>query len=129
MRADGNIHGIEFVLQFGHGLGVDLRFEANFDSAHGENGVDVFIQTLTRQAIRGNAVTQHATEVLASLEDHYIVAHERKKISAGQTTGTAANHRNATVGLGRPLRHGSLVGRTGIDREFLEAAKVDGGVE
>ena len=129
MSADGNIHGIEFVLQLSHGLGADLRFEANFDSAHGENGVDVFIQTLTRQAIRGNAVTQHAAEVLASLEDHYIVAHERKKISAGQTTGAAANHRNATVGLGRPRRHGSLIGRAGIDREFLDAANIDGGVE
>ena len=129
LRADGNIHGIEFVLQLSHGLGVDLRFEANFDTAHGENGVDVFIQTLARQAIRGDAVTQHAAEVLASLEDHYIVAHERKKISAGQTAGAAANHRNATVGLGRPRRHGGLVGRTGIDREFLNAANVDRSVE
>lgn len=66
LRADGNIHGIKFVLQLSHGLGADLRFEADLDATHSENGADVFIQTLARQAIRGNAVTQHAAEVLAT---------------------------------------------------------------
>ena len=129
MRADGNVYGIEFVLQLSHSLGVDLRFEANFNTTHGKNGVDVLIEALARQAIRRNAVTQHAAEVLAGFENHHVVAHKRKEICAGQTAWTAANYRNAAVGLGRAFRNGSLVGRAGIDREFLDAANIDGSVE
>ena len=67
--------------------------------------------------------------MLAGFENHHVVTHKRKEICAGQTAWAAANYRNAAVSLGRTLGHGGLVGRAGIDREFLDAANIDGGIE
>ena len=67
--------------------------------------------------------------MLAGFENHPVGAHQRKEICAGQTAWAAATYRNAAIGLGRALGHGGLVCRAGIDREFLDAANVDGSVE
>ena len=59
--------------------------------AGGQDGVDVLLQLLTGQAVAGNAVAQHAAQLLAGLIYGDLVSHKGEVVGCGQAAGAAAD--------------------------------------
>ncbi len=65
--ANGQVDGIELVAQTGKLLAVDGVVELHVD-AGAQDPVDLGLQALARQTIAGDAVAQHAAQVVALLK-------------------------------------------------------------
>ena len=125
MRADGHVHGVVIRGKLRHALGVHGAFGMHGDAAHGQDAANVLVQALAREAVRGDAVTDHAAQLLAPLEHVHVMAHQGGEVRAGQTGRAAAHDRHAAAGCGQTLRHGHLVGARVLAGELLDAADVE----
>ncbi len=76
------------------------------------------------QAVVGDAVAQHAAQVLAGLEDGDVVAHDGQVVGRRETSGAAAHHGHAPAGGGRGP--GAVVALHVVHGKALEAADVHG---
>ena len=66
----------------------------------GENPVYLGLQALTRQAVAGNAVAQHAAKMLTLLKDRDLMAHNSEVVSA-RKAGRAASDNGDFLACGR----------------------------
>ena len=84
MGADGDIDAVILMLELfkpdvlanGH-AGVDLN-------AGGEDGLDLLVKELSREAVARDAVAEHAAELLALFVDGHGVAHQSQIVRAAQ---------------------------------------------
>ena len=125
MRADGHVHGVVIRGKLRHARGVHGAFGMRGDTAHGQDAANILVQALARETVRGDAVADHAAQLLAPLEHVHVVAHQGGEVRAGQTGRAAANDRHAAAGCGQTLRHGHLVGARVLAGELLDAADVE----
>ncbi len=90
MGADSEVDGIVFLAQAVELRAVDGTLVEHVDAAV-QDPVDLGLEALPGQAIARNAVTEHAAEVLALLEDGHVMPHDREVVRAAQA-GRAAAH-------------------------------------
>ena len=105
MGTDGQVDSIELVAQAGKLLAVDGVVELHVDTG-AQDPVDLGLQALARQTVAGNAVAQHAAQVVALLKDGHFVAHHGQVVGAGKAGRAAADHGDALAGV---VGHGGLV--------------------
>ena len=105
MGANGQVDGIELVAQAGKLLAVDGVVEFHVD-AGAQDPVDLGLQALARQTVTGDAIAQHAAQVVALLKDCHLMAHHGQVVGAGKAGRTAANHGDALAGV---VGHSRLV--------------------
>ena len=103
MGANGQVDGIDLVAQTGKLLAVDGVVELHVD-AGAQDPVDLGLQALARQTIAGDAVAQHAAQVVALLQDGHLVAHHGQVVSARKTGRAAADHGDALPGVVHHIR-------------------------
>ena len=127
MRADGDVETVVFLLQLFHGdvpahgdvcVGLD---------AEGKDGVDLLVQQMAGEAVAGDAVAQHAAQLVAFLEHRCLVAHQRQIIGAAQAAGSAADNGHLFAGGRRALRLGHNARM--VHSVALQPADVDGVVD
>ncbi len=124
MRADGNVDGIVLVGDAAHGGFIDIGVVLDIDVAHREDGVDVLVQALAREAVSGNAVAHHAAHGTMHLEHRNLVPHQCAEVGARKAGRAAADNGDALAGVGKALGGGNLVGRGIVYRIFLDGADV-----
>ena len=105
MGANGQVDRIELIAQAGKLLTVDGVVELHVDTG-AQDPVDLGLQSLARQAVAGNAVAQHAAQVVALLKDGHLVTHHGQVVGAGKASRAAADHGDALAGA---VGHGGLV--------------------
>ena len=105
MGTNGQVDGIELVAQAGKLLAVDGAVELNVDTG-AQDPVDLGLQALARQAVAGDAVAQHAAQVVALLIDGHLVAHHGQVVGTGKASRAAADHGDALAGV---VGHAGLV--------------------
>ena len=98
MGTDGQVDGIELVAKAGKPLAVDGVVEFHVD-AGAQDPVDLGLQALARQTVAGNAIAQHAAQVVALLKNGYLVAHHGQVVGAGKASRAAADHGDALTGV------------------------------
>ena len=98
MGANGQVDGIELVAQAGKLLAVDGVVEFHVD-AGAQDPVDLGLQALARQTVTGDAIAQHAAQVVALLKDGHLMAHHGQVVGAGKAGRTAADHGDALTGV------------------------------
>ena len=127
MGTDGQVDGIELVAQASELLAVDGVVELNVDTG-AQDPVDLGLKTLARQAVAGNAIAQHAAQVVALLKDGHLVAHHGQVVGAGKTGRAAADHGDALTGV---VGHAGLVivEVTMLDGKTLEGEDVHGVID
>ena len=103
MGANGQVDGIELVTQTGELLAVHGVVELYVD-AGAQDPVDLGLQALARQTIAGNAVAQHAAQVVALLKDGHLVAHHGQVVGTGKAGRAAADHGDALTGVVHHMR-------------------------
>ena len=103
--ANGQINGIELVAQAGKLLAIDGVVEFHVD-AGAQDPVDLGLQALARQAVAGDAVAQHAAQVMTLLKDRHLMAHHGQIVGTGKAGRAAADHGNALAGV---VGHAGLV--------------------
>ena len=127
MGADGDVQAVVLLLELlegdllahGHvGVGLDTQRE---------DGVDLRVQLLPREAVAGDAVAQHAAQLVALLEDDHLVAHQRQIVGAAQAAGAAADDGHGLSGRRRAFRLGHVPGV--VHGVALQAADVQGRVD
>ena len=127
LRADSHVHGVVIRGKLRHALGVHGAFGMHGDTAHGQDAANILVQALAREAVRGDAVADHAAQLLAPLEHVHVVAHQGGEVRAGQTGRAAAHDRHRagqTRGLAaaygaqkfQPPEHAGKL--TALDRNF-----------
>ena len=128
LGANRHIHRIVFGRKFLHAIGIDAHLGMHGNISRVDNGAHVFIEALSREAVSGNAIAHHAAELLAHLEHMHLMTHKRTEVSAGQSTRATAH--DGDLLARRSSRRGrcDLVGGELVDRELLDAANVDGGI-
>ena len=124
MGADGDINGVVFLFQLLHGYvrahgDIADGLEAGFHQA-----LDLMIQRLPGKAIAGDAVPQHAAQLLALLVDGHAMPHKGEVIGGAEAGGTAAHDGDLLAGGRGALRRGDLP--LVLHGEALQAADVDG---
>ncbi len=72
MGANGQVDGIKLVAQAGKLLAVDGVVEFHVD-AGARDRVDLGLQALARQAVAGDAVAQHAAQVVTLFKDRHLM--------------------------------------------------------
>ena len=127
MGANGQVDGIELVAQAGKLLAVDGVIELNVD-AGAQNPVDLGLQALARQTIAGDAIAQHAAQVVALLKDGHLMAHHGQVVGAGKAGRAAADHGDALAGVVHYMRL-VVVELTVLDGKTLEGEDVHGVVD
>ena len=127
MGANGQVDGIELVAQAGKFLAVDGVIELNVD-AGAQDPVDLGLQALARQTVAGDAVAQHAAQVVALLKNGHLVAHHGQVVGTGKAGRAAADHGDALAGV---VGHAGLVivEVTVLDGKTLESEDVHGVVD
>ena len=105
MGANGQVDGIELVAQAGKLLAVDGVVEFHVD-AGAQDPVDLGLQALARQTVAGNAIAQHAAQVVALLKDGHLMAHHGQVVGTGKAGRAAADHGDALAGV---VGHAGLV--------------------
>ena len=124
MGADGDIDAVILMLELfkpdvlanGH-AGVDLN-------AGGEDGLDLLVKELSREAVARDAVAEHAAELLALFVDGHGVAHQSQIVRAAQAARAAADDGDLLArrrSAGR-IRHIARM----VDGIALQPADVDG---
>ena len=120
VRTDGEVDCVVLLAQAGELVAVDAVVQLGLDAAV-EQPLDLRVELLARQAVVGDAVAQHAAEVLALLEDLDAVAHEGQVVRAREARRAAADDGDALLGGG--LDDGLVVARV-LHGVALEAADV-----
>ena len=105
MGANGQVDGIELVAQAGKLLAVDGVVEFHVD-AGAQDPVDLGLQALARQTVTGDAIAQHAAQVVALFKDGHLMAHHGQVVGAGKAGRAAADHGDALAGV---VGHSRLV--------------------
>lgn len=95
---DGQVDGIELVAQTGELLAAHGVVELHVD-AGAQDPVDLGLQALARQTIAGDAVAQHAAQVVALLKNGHLVAHHGQVVGTGKAGRAAADHGDALTGV------------------------------
>ncbi len=103
MSANGQVDGIELVAQAGKLLAVDGVIELNVD-AGAQDPVDLGLQALARQTVAGNAIAQHAAQVVALLKDGHLMTHHGQVVGTGKAGRAAADHGDALTGVVHYMR-------------------------
>ena len=98
MGTNGQVDGIELVAQAGKLLAIDGVVEFHVD-AGAQDPVDLGLQALARQTVAGNAVAQHAAQVVALLKDDHLMAHHGQVVGTGKAGRAAADHGDALAGV------------------------------
>ena len=124
MGTDGQIDGIELVAQADKLLAVDGVIELNVD-AGAQDPIDLGLQALARQTIAGDAVAQHAAQVVALLKNGHLVAHHGQVVGAGKAGRAAADHGDALAGVVHYMRL-VVVEVTVLNGKTLEGENVHG---
>ena len=96
--ADGEVDRVVLPAQALESGPVHAAFELDVDAAV-QDPVDLLLEPLARQAIAGDAVAQHAAEVLARLEHLDLVPHEGKVVGAADAGGATTDDRDALARL------------------------------
>ena len=91
---------------------------------HGEDVSDLFVDFLTGETVSGDAVAEHAAQLLVTLVNSDLVAHEGQIVSSGQTAGATADDRHLLAGGFSAGRIGHVAGV--VDGVLLQAADVHG---
>ena len=94
----GTGYGIELVAQTGELLAAHGVVELHVD-AGAQDPVDLGLQALARQTIAGDAVAQHAAQVVALLKNGHLVAHHGQVVGTGKAGRAAADHGDALTGV------------------------------
>lgn len=124
LGADRDIHRVIFPAQLIDGdLFADLGVIAHLH-AGGKNAVNVLLKPLTRKAVIGDAVTQHAAQLGTHLKHGAAVPHQLQVIRRAQAAGAAAHNRHALARGGAAHRRGHHARM--VHRIALETADVDG---
>ena len=124
MGANGQVDGIELVAQAGKLLAVDGVVEFNVDAGT-QDPVDLGLQALARQTVAGNAIAQHAAQVVALLKDGHLMAHHGQVVGTGKTGRAAADHGDALTGVVHYMR--LVVAKVAVfNGEALEGENVHG---
>ena len=121
---DGQVDGIGLVAQAGKLLAVDGVIELNVD-AGAQDPVDLGLQALARQTIAGDAVAQHAAQVVALLKNGHLVAHHGQVVGTGKAGRAAADHGDALAGVVHYMRL-VVVEVTVLNGKTLEGENVHG---
>ena len=124
---NGQIDGIELVAQAGKLLAVHGVVELNVD-AGAQDPVDLGLQTLARQTIAGDAVAQHAAQVVTLLKDGHLMTHHGQVVSAGKAGRAAADHGDALTGVVHYMRF-VVVEVAVLNGKTLEGEDVHGVVD
>ena len=124
MGTDGQIDGIELVAQADKLLAVDGVIELNVD-AGAQDPIDLGLQALARQTIAGDAVAQHAAQVVALLKNGHLVAHHGQVVGTGKAGRAAADHGDALAGVVHYMRL-VVVEVTVLNGKTLEGENVHG---
>ena len=124
MGANGQINGIELVAQAGKPLAVDGVVEFHVD-AGAQDPVDLGLQALARQTVAGNAIAQHAAQVVALLKDGHLMAHHGQVVGTGKAGRAAADHGDALAGVVHYMRL-VVVEVTVLNGKTLEGENVHG---
>ena len=103
MGTDGQVDGIELVAQAGKLLAVDGVVELHVD-AGAQDPVDLGLQALARQTIAGDAIAQHAAQVVALLKDGHLMTHHGQVVGTGKAGRAAADHGDALTGVVHYMR-------------------------
>ena len=127
MGTDGQVDGIELVAQAGKLLAVDGVVELNVDTG-AQDPVDLGLKTLARQAVAGNAIAQHAAQVVALLKDGHLVAHHGQVVGTGKAGRAAADHGDALTGVVHYMRL-VVVEVTVLNGKTLEGEDIHGIVD
>ena len=124
--ANGKVDGVVVLAQAGELLAVDGVLELDLDAAL-EDPVDLLLEALTRQAVAGDTVAEHAAKVTALLKDRDVMAHDREVVGARDAGGAAADNGDALVSQGGDP--GAVVLLHVLGREALEREDVHGVVD
>ena len=95
LRTNGDVNGIVFLRNALHLGVINVMLVLDLDATHAQNGADVLVQALAREAVRRDAVTHHATKLLAAFEHRDVVTHESAEIRAGHAGRTTADDSHA----------------------------------
>ena len=124
---DGQVDGIELVAQAGELLAAHGVVELHVDTG-AQNPVDLGLQALARQTIAGDAVTQHAAQVVTLLKDGHLMAHHGQVVGAGKAGRAAADHGDALTGVVHYMRF-VVVEVAVLNGKTLEGEDVHGVVD
>ena len=127
MGTDGQVDGIELIAQASELLAVHGVVEFHID-AGAQDPVGLGLQALARQTIAGDAVAQHAAQVVALLKDGHLVAHHGQVVSTGKTGRAAADHGDALTGVVHYMRF-VVVEVAVLNGKTLEGEDVHGVVD
>ena len=122
MGANGQVDGIELVAQAGKLLAVDGVVEFHVDAGT-QDPVNLGLQALARQTVAGNAIAQHATQVMTLLKDRHLMAHHGQVVGTGKAGRAAANHGDALAGVVHYMRF-MVVEITMLNGKTLEGEDV-----
>ena len=124
---DGQVDGIELIAQAGKFLAVHGVVEFHVD-AGAQDPVNLDLQALTRQTIAGNAVAQHAAQVVTLLKNRHLVAHHGQVVGTGKAGRTAADRGDALTGVVHYMRL-MVVEVAVLDGKTLKGEDVHGVVD
>ena len=99
MRANCQIDRVKIGAKTLELRSIDGMLELNIDTT-GENPVYLGLQPLTRQAVAGNAVAQHAAKMLTLLKDRDLMAHN-SEVASARKAGRAASDNGDFLACGR----------------------------
>ena len=123
----GTGYGIELVAQASELLAVHGVVEFHID-AGAQDPVDLGLQALARQTVAGNAIAQHAAQVVALLKDGRLMTHHGQVVGTGKTGRAAADHGDALTGVVHYMRL-MVVEVTVFNGKALEGEDVHGVVD
>jgi len=90
MGADGDVQEVVLLPQLVEGDILAHLDPGMYLNAQGQDGVDLRIQLLPGEAVAGDAVAHHATQLGLLLIDRDLVAHKGQEIGGGEAAGAAA---------------------------------------
>ena len=127
MGTDGQVDGIELIAQASELLAVHGVVEFHVD-AGAQDPVNLGLQALARQTIAGDAVAQHAAQVVALFKDRHLMAHHGQVVGTGKAGRAAADHGDALAGV---VGHAGLVivEVTMLNGKALEGEDVHGVID
>ena len=124
LRADGNVYAVILAADLIEGdLPADVHIELDLN-AGGEDGVDIAVQIVVRQAVARDAVTQHAAEPLVLFKHRDVIALELEIVRRRKARRSAADDGDRFAVERRARRRGDDA--RALDRVALQPADVDG---
>ena len=125
--ADGKVQRVVLIVQFLDGdVVADADPGFDMDPCRKETG-DLAVEHFAGQAVGGDAVAEHAAQLLTLLVNGHVVPHDGQIIGGAQSAGAAADDGDFFARGGGALRHGDrLLVLHGV---ALKPADVDGIVD